>query len=359
MRLRLDLINFLIRRELLFNSLLKSKIMKYIYLFLIYVVLLTACNSTSIEVERISLQPKMVYDSIETRMPGQLIMSPKYIIWTDPFSSENQVHIIDRNSCKEMGQFINIGNGPEEFVTPFYASSSNNELVVFDMNKDKVAIFSIDSICNQTKSLISTISQKTIGATRIVEVGHKDYILFNTNEKLPFLSSKGYAFGKFPFDENVSNNNNVSQGNICYNSSNNYLIYSTILFPYMAAYEKRGDRYELIWEKKEETDYSILDNNAIIDKKKRGSAELALTKNYIVTLQRDYQNDPMDESTVGRDFTKIPKTLFLYDYKSNLRKIVHLNMPIIRIASEIESDVIYAIGLNPDFTLIKCDLSDI
>lgn len=94
----------------------------------------------------------------------------------------------------------------------------------------------------------------------------------------------------------------------------------------------------------------------ILNRKKENAKELALTKDYIVTLQRDYLNDPTDETTVGRDFTKLPQTLFLYDYKSNLKKIIHLQMPILRIAADSKSNTVYAITVNPDFMLVKCEL---
>lgn len=96
----------------------------------------------------------------------------------------------------------------------------------------------------------------------------------------------------------------------------------------------------------------------ILNKKRNGAATLTLTKDYIVTLPRDYQSDPIHESKVGRNFTKIPQTLFLYDYNSNLKKAVHLNTPILRITSDPESNTVYAIVVDPEFTLIRCELSD-
>ena len=129
-------------------------------------------------------------------------------------------------------------------------------------------------------------------------------------------------------------------------------------FPYIAAYHKNNFNFKLMWEKKGEMDYTIIENELILNKKRKGAAELALTKDYIVTLQRDYQNDPTDETTVGRDFNKIPQTIFLYDYKSNLKKIVHLHTPILRIAADTKSNTVYAIVINPDFTLVKCELPE-
>lgn len=49
----------------------------------------------------------------------------------------------------------------------------------------------------------------------------------------------------------------------------------------------------------------------------------------------------MDETTVGRDASKCPHTVFLYDYEGHLIKIVDLGMPIMRIAADRTSNVLY------------------
>ncbi|MFQ7087864.1 MAG: hypothetical protein ACLRTD_26045 [Bacteroides sp.] len=57
-----------------------------------------------------------------------------------------------------------------------------------------------------------------------------------------------------------------------------------------------------------------------------------MTKDYIVTLERDREVDPLDERTVGRNASK-PRTVFVYDYDGKLLKIVNLGMPV-RIAAD-------------------------
>lgn len=78
---------------------------------------------------------------------------------------------------------------------------------------------------------------------------------------------------------------------------------------------------------------------------------MALTRDYIVTLQRDYENDPTDESQVGRNFEKLPQTLFVYDYGGKLLKIINYNVPIGRIAGNMKSNMVYALIVDPDFKL--------
>ena len=332
--------------------------MKTVILLLQFsLLLLVACSyNKNIETERITMEPVIVYDSIESRMPGELMVCGKFAVWTDPFVAEGQSHILDLNEKKEIGKVVNVGNGPKEFRTPAFSLSADKELIVYDMNNDKMAIYAIGNV---EKELTCSIrNKKTKGLTRLIKIGNNDFISFDPNSTFPFQTTNGYNFGMYPFGNKIDNNYNVSQGNIAYNPDKKIFVYSTISFPYMAAYKKEKEKFELLWERKGDLDYSISENKIVLDKKKRGGMELALTKDYIVTLQRDYQTDPTNEAKVGRDFTKLPQTLFLYDYKSNLRKIVDLDMPVLRIAADIKNNAVYAIVVNPDFMIVKCELPD-
>lgn len=330
--------------------------MKTIISLFISLILLTACSQKQTEVERLEMKPVVVYDSIESRMPGNLMINDRYAVWTDPFSSENLAHVIDLTTNKETGAFINMGNGPEEFITPAFSLSPENELVVYDMNNDKIAYYSLDKMANGSAPLVSMQNKKTKGFTRIMQVDNNSLIYFDPKAEYPFQTESGNSFGKYPVNEKIKNSYDVFQGNIAYNPHNGLFIYSTFSIPYIAAYQKKGTEFKLVWETAGEADYAISDDKMILNRKKENAKELALTKDYIVTLQRDYLNDPTDETTVGRDFTKLPQTLFLYDYKSNLKKIIHLQMPILRIAADSKSNTVYAITVNPDFMLVKCEL---
>lgn len=135
--------------------------MKTIISLLLSILLLSACTTQNKKVERISMEPSIVYDSIESRMPGQLMINDQYAIWTDPFSTENQVHVINLNTKEEIGTLVNMGNGPEEFITPAFNISVNNTLIVYDMNNDKMALFSLDNLANGSEPLLSMETKQT------------------------------------------------------------------------------------------------------------------------------------------------------------------------------------------------------
>lgn len=322
-------------------------------------VLLVACSAGKTrETERLDRSSAVIYDSIESRMPGQLLVSLPYIVWTDPLSKENQVHVIDAEKNREVAAFLTIGNGPGEFNAPSFHVAANHELIAYDMNLNKVARFSLENAAQEKNPLIASSAMETKGLTRMIETGNGSYVYFRPDGQLPFQTDKGAYFGKYPFDERVENNYDISQGNIAYNPQIGYFIYSAMSVPYMAAYQKKGNDFTLLWEKKGEMDYFLSENKIVLDGKKSGAAELALTKDYIVTLQRDYENSPVaGVSKGGRDFTQLPQTLFLYDYTTgDLLKILHLHLPILRIAADIRSNTVYAIAVNPDFVMVKCEL---
>ncbi len=51
----------------------------------------------------------------------------------------NHIHVINLQTNQEIGKFLDIGNGPNEFVTPNYSLTSDNNVVVYDMSQDKMS----------------------------------------------------------------------------------------------------------------------------------------------------------------------------------------------------------------------------
>jgi ADP-heptose:LPS heptosyltransferase len=74
-----------------------------------------------------------------------------------------------------------------------------------------------------------------------------------------------------------------------------------MLFPYMAAYRKKGDTFELVWEYKKEVDYTVSSGKITLNEPKGGMMEMALTKDYIVTLERDTKDDLKGNTKAGRE----------------------------------------------------------
>ena len=120
-----------------------------------------------------------------------------------------------------------------------------------------MSFYSIDSLEKQKYPLLMTIKAGTKGYTRIIDTQGQNFVKFKPDNKYPFLYGQQpfgkypfekeedflygqQPFGKYPFEkeEDFNNKFDVLQGNIAYNRDNQTLVYSTLGFPYIAAYKK-------------------------------------------------------------------------------------------------------------------------
>jgi len=334
---------------------------KYFFTALAFLFLLSCKVDSQKKIERVSLNIEIISDSIYTRMPGRLFKISKHIVWQDPFESNGFIHVIDVETKKEVGVMGNVGQGPKEFNTPSINKGSKNTLLIFDLNTKRQAIFSLDSLILHKDYYIPLYNASNKKVTRKIQLNDKSIISLTPEKTQPFKIEKNeliIEFGSSPINEQIENGYNIFQGSIAYNENKKILVYSVIYFPYIAIYKRIDEfNFKLQNEHKEEVQYDISNNKLILSKNNRsGISEMTLTKDYIVTIQRDYERKKTEESTIGMDFEKLPQTIFLYNYKGELQKIADVGIPILRIAGDIESNDLYAFGVDPEFVLVKCEL---
>lgn len=337
--------------------------MKFLKVFF-FIIITASCSESNNKyknIERNFLEPEIINDALLTKFPGNLLVNDKYAVLENPFSNDFFMQIYDINTGEMLGDAGKIGRGPLEFTTARIQFIHQDSVFVFDLNRENHAGFipikPIIKDNHEFKPLPNLINQDI---SNVCLIEKDKYIYFNPNFKTPFtLVENGIekdSFGNTPIKKDIINRYNVFQGSIAYNPENKLLIYTTVFFKYMAIYKKANNIFELKNEIIDTKPGEIVGEKLIVDKKRKGISALALTKDYIVCHQRDYTSDDIDETTVGRDFTKIPKTVFLYDYNGELIKIVNLKYPIIRIAANIYSNNLYAVILNDEFQIVKYSL---
>ena len=86
---------------------------------------------------------------------------------------------------------------------------------------------------------------------------------------------------------------------------------------------------------------------------------IALTKDYIVTIERDKRTkettvESRSENRFLRSFSKSPQTLFVYDYNFQLKRILNTRIPMFRLAATGNDNVLYFIGVKDEFCIAKC-----
>lgn len=324
-------------------------------------ILNTSCNLNP-KVSTISATPTIISNEIESAMPGELLITDQYILWCDPFNTENNTFILDKKSETKIGKFVKKGNGPNEFNTPFTSilSYENNSILTYEPSNKKQITFSIDKYKNKQEEIIDIRENDIQNITNIISIENDILAYFSPISQKPF-TLKGpdidYSFGHLPLADKISNSYSVYQGKIAYNSEKKLFIYSTFQFPYLAVYKHNEGNMELLKETSVSNDYSISNNELRFNSQDQGIFEMALTNNYIVTVEKENNNDTNNKNS-GRDFNQLPQTIFLYNYNLELVKIINLGMPILRIASNPKEKTIYLIGLKDDFVLAKYVIED-
>lgn len=310
------------------------------------------------KVERLSLTPvRVISDSIESRLPGEMYLSNHYLLWTDPFNTEQFVHIIDITTGEEVGKMVQRGEGPEEFISPKIEIMPNDQVFVYDSFADRCAIFSIDSCINGKDPIVERKKNETKDVTSVVCMADGEVIVFSPSQNEPFILLGGkQAFGKLPFKGSISNSYDHFQGIIKYNPYNEHIYYSTFKIPYFALYKKENGNFRLKTEELRSRDCAIKDNNLIYTGDKRGPIGVTLTSDYIVTIDTDPKSESVDYFKIGYDYAKLPQSLCLYDYDLQLRKVIQVGMPIVRITSSPENNTLFLLSVNPDFILYQIEL---
>lgn len=331
----------------------------------LFTIILSSCSESinkDEEVVRISLEPEIICDSVITKFPGTMRVNTKHIVLSDPFSNEFFIKIYDIKTGKELGKAGKLGRGPLEFTTPALGDIKEDSIYVYDLNRNNHAgLLSIKSAISDHHEFEVLRNVNNHGVTRVAIIDTNKNVFFRpgNNESFTLIENglKEVSFGSQPINSKINNGYAVFQGDIFFHPKKELLVYTVIGFPYMAIFRiDPNSGFVLQTEVGEQNPGKIEGEKLVLDGKRLGIRSSALTMDYIVCIQRDYSIDNTDESTVGRDFSMLPKTVFLYDYDGKLKRIIDLGYPVIRIAANPASNELYAVILNEEFQIVKYSL---
>lgn len=329
------------------------------------IIIFCSCSTSSRKnVERLTLRPTaVILDSMFTQMPGVLILCDHYLVWEDPFNPDYFLHVVDIDAKQEIGVMGEFGRGPKEFNMPVLAKSIGNKIFAYDLNLDQQAYYSIDSLLAGKDPFISHPLDPIKNCLDVIQIAENEFISIQPENEHPFqwihADSSISFFGESPLKEKVDMDYTTRMGGLYYNPYNKKFIYNTCLFPYFALYEQKDSIFQLKWEKTApKTSYEIKDGKFHFFDDDNRPLKIVLTKDYIVALQQDKDTEfPTTKRTSGiRDFSKVPTTLLVYDYDFNLKKIINMGMPILRIASKGDSNTLYTVGIDLDFCILRYEL---
>jgi hypothetical protein len=306
------------------------------------------------QAERIRVHLDVINSDLRIKFPGTFLVTDSCFVLFDPFGSTGTVRILDKKTGNMFFSFVDIGRGPNEFVTPMCGYLINDSLTIFDLNAAKRITCSIDSLCKKNGSF----TPKSLPRNDIVNLAmlkDNQYIVGIYMDKTPFCiiqnDTAEYEFGKYPVEADVTNAFDVFQGTILYNMDRNIICYATFDTPYLSLYEHKDDNYIMSWEKQfAKPQYSISNHQLKWnDNHPAGIHEFTFTRDYIACLVKE-----MDlKKSIGRTEDKMARAIYLYDYDGNLKKILDLDFPSIRITSTPTSNTLYLISLDEEYSLTK------
>lgn len=199
--------------------------MKKYYIFFIIIITISYSCKKEKTIEQLLNSIDSVYNLeslfIKTNQslgyPGLIINTPEYLIIQDQSIENGQMYkVVDKFTGKVIESFGIKGRGPNEMLTPMTLDYiSNNQISIYDINKNELNIFSIDSIISG--------SNKTI--LNVIKPNFKDTNNYFRCKKLVMIDSsrfigtcshilgryasfeeggnlKNLLYSDFPFDKN-------------------------------------------------------------------------------------------------------------------------------------------------------------
>jgi len=333
--------------------------MKSTFFFPIFVaafcMVLFSCSSSPKKVERVPLPYAMVSEDLFTSFPGTLIVDKKYIVMEDPFAGEGLIKLYDRNTGELVMQTGQTGSGPTDFVTITVHNVLDGMLLVSDINSAKKAIAQLDDIPIIKQPF--TFSRSEIDAmNRVQLIASETYLVMDYFNENPFIVQNEAGetvqapFGKWLIDDAYTD----QQGAFIYCAAKKAFLYTLSNCAYITMYRQTEKGFEQVWENLlEKPEYRLVDNRIRWgDNQKCGFMNVAFLKDYIACLR----NELLVNESLGRDISKLPRTVYLFDYNGNLVRICELEHPTLRIAGNGESNTLYAINVPAEYCLVKHEL---
>lgn len=326
--------------------------------YLLGILLLSGCHSgQKQEVVREKATAQVLHNDIMTRMPGTMIVVGDYVVWEDPFARDYFANVHEAATGKLVGKMGRVGEGPNEFITGSLSPHCvGGRLFATDVNGLTRGYLSVDSLVAGKEPFQPLDAAAREARPAMAELQHGLFVGRTEDGDEAYFKAnvRGHecTFGVYPVKE-VREHLGTT---LAYDSVSGMLACASFTIPYLSLYQKEKDGFKLLWEEEARTGYEVSRGKIVPDPNIGGIFGLSLTKDYVVSLHRDWENEPLEGPVQGRDERLLPHLAYLYDYDSHLVKVVDLGMPVVRIASDRRSNTLYALALNPDYMLVKYEL---
>jgi len=278
------------------------------------------------------------------------------------------------DSNKEVVTYGKIGNGPGEFIQPLLTYAWNNEFGLNEINKQELAILSInktdagEAIVHEERRLKAPYRRKkgewTPAGYFITRLDSSHYVsLLGVEDGRFFMLSDSTLlpvdyFGELPIEGELSSiaARNRLNGRIA--AYNGRMVFGTTKLPYLASYRRCDDKMEKVWSLYyAETAYGVKNGDLLFDKDKAIGPllDLKMDSKYIYVLY-------MDQLLSDYDYYNAEKStsnkIQVFDYDGNNVACFNLGCRIQEMAILPQGKKMYGLSQHPDFSLVEFDLPD-
>ena len=148
---------------------------------------LMSCSEKQ-EVERLEVKYELLSEDVFTRMPGNLLLSDDYLVWTDPFTTDYFVHVHQASDGKKVGVMGKQGKGPGEFVTPMVSQLSyKRNIRAVDANGKTKGYLSIDSLLAGKNPMVPF---KDVKESELYKIDDSTFVDYTEDEEPYYLKAE-------------------------------------------------------------------------------------------------------------------------------------------------------------------------
>lgn len=345
---------------------------------LIVVIILVSCNFVSHR-EGLKESEKIYNLKVNNRQEllmenGRMAIADSFLIIV-PYNSDDicKIYAVYDNN-KEICVYGKRGNGPGEFIQPLLTYTWNNEFGLNEINKQELAILTIDktnsgAVTLHEKRRLKASYQRKKGEWTptgyfITKLDNSHYVsLVGVEDGRFFILSDSILrpidyFGESPVKEELSPiaARNRLNGKIA--TCNGRMVFGTTKLPYLISYRMCDGKMEKVWSLYyAETEYGIKNADILFDKDKAKGPllDLKMDSEYIYVLY-------MDQLLSDYDYHSIEKStsnkILVFDYEGNNVACFNLDCRIQEMAVLPQGKKMYGLTQEPDFSLVEFTLPD-
>lgn len=336
--------------------------MRIILLF--FILLMVSCKGeTKKEVEVIEKTPVILVSDLEMEMPGNIYLTNDFIIVENPFPSDNFFYVYQKDNGKFVGKFGVKGKSATEFHQACLVVNRDTCVTVYDMNMNNCVVYSLNDF--QITAVHSGEVRDVFLQSYTEQINGECYAAINWSKKgnriaLCNRTDTIATYGASVVDGDFRDyEHNV--GSLCFDKRDSVLYYMSATFPFVEKYQFSNGRLSLLSEEKYgEFDYEVINGSV----RSKGDVKLrnfsVMTNDYFVEINKTPEEIEALKNYVsksGRDYNVLPMSLFAYDKKFELTKIVKTNTKILRCEGDVDSNTLYlVVYIDGVFNIAKVDL---